>query len=544
MPDLENKITKALKGTYILDGELIVLDKDNISDFGLLQEALSGDRKKIQFVAFDLLRLDEKDLRHTSLKHRRKELESVLSAVDKGTILLSPIIVGGGTQVHKQACEIGLEGIVAKKRDSQYTGRRSSDWVKVKCRRVDDAWVVGYTKLKDADRSIGALLLAKADSRGFTYFGRVGTGFGYDDRQKLFERLEKHRVEKPTLEGLTAVQRKGVEWVMPTFEVLLEYATLTRDGLLRQASYRGEKKGMSEVPVQVSAARPKSARGNVRLSSGDRRIDPATGTTKQDVFNYYDEVGDWILPYLKNRFASIVRCPEGLTGECFFQKHIMTGKYKSLKEVKVGEDQYLSIANVTAILEAVQMGVLEFHAWGSRLAKIEKPDTLILDLDPGPGIAWSEVLEACDLIKRQFESLGLRPYYKLSGGKGVHIVLSVKAELEWDQAKSFCQTFSLEMVRQHPKLFVGVMSKDKRSKKIYLDYHRNGRGATAVAPYSLRSREGLGVAMPISWEELQSSRSADQYNIQTAMDHIESRPADPWEGFTESAVSLRRTLNL
>jgi len=546
IPTLEKRIAKDLDKPCVLDGELIVLDRKNVSDFSLLQEALSKNRSKIQFVAFDLLRLEDKDLRRTTLTHRRKEMEELLRDVPANTLTVSPIIPGRAAEVQRQACELGLEGIVAKKLDSPYVGRRAPSWVKVKCRSIDDAWVVGYTKLKDSERAVGALILAKADSRGYSYVGRVGTGFDYDDRHALYERLEKRRSDRSTVEGLSAAQRKGVVWVNPEFEVLLEYASITQDGIFRQASYQGVKKKseMSEAPVQVKPSKPRSSRASVRLTSGDRKIDPVTGSTKQDVFDFYDQMGDWMLPFVKGRFASIVRCPEGLAAECFFQKHIMTGKYKSLKETKVGEDEYLTLQNVTAILEAVQMGVLEFHVWGSKTSKLEKPDTLIFDLDPGPGIAWADVLEGSDILKRQFESLGLRPFYKLSGGKGVHIVLSVKPEMEWDQAKNFCMTFAHEMVRQNPKLFVGIMTKDKRSKRIYIDYHRNGRGATAVAPYSLRAREGLGVAMPVSWDELQSSRSADQFNIRNALKHVETRSSNPWGDFAAAAVSLKRTLNL
>lgn len=531
LPDLEKRIAKSFPRAGILDGEIFALDDQGRSNFSLLQRYLKEEKAKIQFVAFDILRLEDQNLRSLPLKQRRTILEQTWQKT-KGT-MISPLVEGSPKSIYASACNLKLEGIVAKRLNSRYEGKRSSDWIKVKCRQTMEAKVVGFTLLQNSENLIGALLLA--DDKG-NYIGRVGSGFNTEDRGQLFAELEPLKSTSQTVKSLTSLQRKGVRWVTPKLRVTVEYADITTDGILRQASYQG-------MANKIESPKPAST-AKVRLSSPDRVVDKASGSTKEDVFNFYDQISGYLMPFLKDRFISMLRCPDGADGECFFQKHLMAGKYRSMTDAPDGDDRNVKFKSEVGILEAVQMGVMEFHPWGSKLRTIEKPDQLIFDLDPGDDVDWDQVLEGAEFVKQRMESIGIAPFYKLSGGKGVHLLASIKPELEWADAKAFCKSLAEQLSSEKPKLFVSVSTKAKRKGKIYLDYLRNGRGATAVAPYTLRARTNLPVAMPLTWDELKSSKSSDQFHIGNAMEFLENRLADPWADFAKSAVSLKRILRL
>lgn len=531
LPDLEKRIQTAFPRTGILDGEIVGLNEEGRSNFSLLQNYLTNSRDKIQFVAFDIIRLEDQDLRNLPLNRRRAILEKTWQET-KGTFV-SPLVDGSPKSIYATACDLKLEGIVAKRVESRYEGKRSSDWIKVKCRQTLEAKVVGFTLLQNSDNLIGALLLA--DDKG-KYIGRVGSGFDTQDRGRLYKELEPLTTQTKTVTGLTSLQRKGVRWVAPKLRVVVEYADITTEGILRQASYQ-------QMANEIEKPKPAET-SKVKLSSPDRVVDKASGSTKEDVFEFYSQISGYLMPFLKDRFISMLRCPDGADGECFFQKHLMAGKYKSMTDASDGEDRNVKFKNELGILEAVQMGVIEFHPWGSKLRTIEKPDQLILDLDPGDGVEWGQILEGAEFVKQRLESIGIEPFYKLSGGKGVHLLASIKPELEWADAKAFCKSLAEQLSAEKPKLFVSVSNKEKRKGKIYLDYLRNGRGATAVAPYTLRARPNLPVAMPQTWDELKESNSSDQFHIGNAMEFLENRLADPWADFAKSAVSLKRILRL
>lgn len=531
LPDLEKRIQTAFPRAGILDGEIVGLNEQGRSNFSLLQHYLTESREKIQFVAFDVIRLEDQDLRNLPLKQRRAILEQTWQET-KATFI-SPLVEGSPKSIISTACHLKLEGIVAKRVESRYEGKRSSDWIKVKCRQTLEAKVVGFTLLQNSDNLIGALLLANDKGK---YIGRVGSGFNTEDRGQLFKELEPLTTKTHTVTGLTGLQRKGVRWVAPKLRVVVEYADITTEGILRQASYQN-------MANEIEKPKPAET-SKVKLSSPGRVVDKESGSTKGDVFEFYSQISGYLMPFLKDRFISMLRCPDGADGECFFQKHLMAGKYKSMTDAPDGDDRNVKFKNEVGILEAVQMGVMEFHPWGSKLRTLEKPDQLILDLDPGDGMEWSQVLEGAEFVKQRMESIGIEPFYKLSGGKGVHLLASIKPELEWAEAKAFCKSLAEQLSAEKPKLFVSVSTKEKRKGKIYLDYLRNGRGATAVAPYTLRARANLPVAMPLTWDELKASKSADQFHIGNAMEFLENRLADPWADFAKSAVSLKRILRL
>lgn len=532
LKDLAKKVLKAFPRTCILDGEIVVLDEKGRSNFSQLQNSLSGDRSQVQFVAFDIIKLEDQDLRELPLSQRRAILDQTWNQVQGAFV--SPLVLGSPKSVYQSACELNLEGIVAKRVQSKYSGKRTSDWIKVKCRRSVEANVVGFTLLEGSQDSVGALLLA--DSKG-SYIGRVGTGFSAQVRRDLRLNLKSLEIRGPTVSGLTSIQKKGVFWVRRNLRVLVEFADLTGDGILRQASFQGMANQKPEPPKE----KPKTS---VRLTSPDRVVDKSSGSTKLDVFEFYEQIAPYLMPQLKDRFVSLLRCPDGADGECFFQKHLMAGKFKGIAEATDGDESYVKVKNGSGLLEAVQMGVIEFHPWGSRLKTIEKPDQLIFDLDPGDGVKWGQVLDGAEFVKQRLETLGLNPFFKLSGGKGVHLVVSIKPELEWADAKSFCKTLAEQLAAEKPKLFISVSTKEKRKGKIYLDYLRNGRGSTAIASYSLRARENLPVAMPVSWKDLQSSTSSAQFTISSALEFLNNRSSDPWAEFSKEAVSLKRILRL
>ncbi|MBC8064774.1 MAG: DNA ligase D, partial [Chlorobia bacterium] len=531
LPILAKEIAKYCKPNAIIDGEIVALTAVGRSDFSLLQNQLKNKPGDVRFVAFDLVMLAGFDIRGLPLSKRRSALEQTLAkATDK--VMISPRIDGDSVSVYRSACELGLEGIVAKRATSQYAGRRSSDWIKVKCRRSIEATVVGFTFLQGSRSLIGALLLAD-DS--LQYMGRVGSGFSEQVRSELWKRLDGLGTSKPSVAELTALQRKGVHWVVPKLKVRVEYADRTSDGILRQASYQGEAIGVKPEPKKRQATM-------VKLTSPDRVLDSESKSTKLDAFQFYQDIAPYLMPCLKDRMVAMLRCPDGVSGDCFFQKHLMAGKFKGMVEAKDGDDDFVTIKNPSGLLEASQMGVMEFHPWGSRIRTIEKPDQLIFDLDPGPDVSWADIVKAAEYVRERLQSIGIDPFYKLSGGKGVHLVASIKPELEWADAKAFCKTLAEQIASEKPKQFISVSNKEKRKGKIYIDYLRNGRGSTAISAYSLRARPGLPVAMPVTFEELLKATGADQFHIGNSLAYLERRKIDPWQDFAKNAVSLKRIL--
>lgn len=556
LPKLCAKIEPLISQDAIIDGELVVLNKEGRSEFGLLQKALHSGETNIRFVAFDLLRSNNEDFRSQELRTRIKRLEDVVDQSEKQAIMLSPDLTGDPKTILEKACELNLEGIVAKKLSSSYSGRRSSDWVKIKCRRVDDGVIIGYKLLEGSTKAIGALLIAKGDATGYKFIGRVGTGFNESERERLFQMLHPETQTNPPIENLPRAQVKGVIWVKPKHEITYEFAEITGDGMLRQASYKGEKKPNSEPALMPSPetinSQTKKPNMNsttkeeitIKLSSPEREIDKASGETKQDLFDYYRDVYELMEPFITSRAFSLLRCPEGLAEECFFQKHLTGTHLVALKEFEGNDEKLILINSKNALLEAVQMGVIEFHSWGSKITDLEKPDMLTFDLDPGEKVDWSQVLESTELVKKVLESIGLRPYFKLSGGKGIHAVVTIRPELVWDAAKQFCKSIAEKLVSDHPSLFLAHAAKKDRTEKIYIDYLRNGRGATAINAYSLRARPTLPVAMPLSWHALLNSNSSVDFNITNALDHVKKRTENPWSDIFDKVPSLKQILRL
>jgi bifunctional non-homologous end joining protein LigD len=541
--------------TALIDGELVVEDDRGISNFSLLQSDLKDGRSdRFVYWAFDLLYLDGKDLTGESLTERKAALHRLLKGESrKGRIRYVEHVDGDGRAVFKSACEMNLEGIVSKLRDAPYRSGRTDNFVKVKCHDEQEFVVAGFSPSNVTPKAVGALTVAYHENGKLRYGGRVGTGYTHEVARDLWKRLEPLRADRPPVALPPDERRKNVIWVKPQVVIEAEFRGITHDGLLRQAAYKGlrEDKPASEVvrempaaansatmaqrqPVRKStrasdsaaqsAASPKSARtsknqggaevADVRLTHPDRVYWPDAGITKQELAEYYVRVWDVMAPHVVGRVLAIVRCPEGVGGECFFQKHIASNvKQSALRHVVKGKDHdVIAVENVGELVELVQSGALEIHVRGSRLDSLETCDRIVFDLDPGEGVAWEDVVAGAKEIRDRLSELKLKSFAKLSGGKGIHVVLPI-ADIDWDAAKTFSGAIATAMATDSPKLYLAKMTKALREGKIFIDYFRNSREATSVAPYSTRARAGAAVSMPVSWEALSRTQSGHQFTL-------------------------------
>jgi bifunctional non-homologous end joining protein LigD len=569
----------------ILDGEVCALAESGNPDFQELQNAMKeGRARRIVYYAFDVLYADGFDLTKVALLLRKLFLEANLSARLKG-VEYSKHVVGEGPAYFKAACKLGLEGIVSKRADRPYYLGRSADWLKVKCIKREEFVIGGYTDPAGSRVGFGSLLVGYYDKRHqLTYAGRVGTGFDTRALRELTQRLEKIEEPRSPFHNLTTrtAEARRAHWVRPQLVGQVEFSEWTADGRLRHPSFQGlrEDKPANEVvrdrPLPLTAfsdggsnghakravtamARRQSRRvkrdaagkssnvasngrtatkaervdvAGVSLSSPDKMLYPEQGITKLQLAQYYEAIGEWVLPELVGRPLVLVRCPEGIGKPCFFQKHPGAGSSDRLRQIPVKEksktERYLVADDLAGVISLVQMGVLEIHSWGSRADRIEQPDRLIVDLDPDPSVKFARLVEAAYEVRQFLQDLGLESFVKTTGGKGLHVVVPVSRRQEWDEMKEFCRLVAAAIVRAAPEHYTANMSKSARVGKIYVDYLRNGRGASAIVPYSTRARSGAPVAMPVAWEELRRLEAANQFNIQNAVERLRRQKTDPW----------------
>ncbi|HVS03139.1 MAG TPA: DNA ligase D [Thermoanaerobaculia bacterium] len=576
----------------LLDGEIVHLAADGTSDFQRLQQALGEGRSEdLVYYAFDLLYLDGRDLRPAPLLRRKEALQRLLAAAPSQAAPLrySDHVTGNGPAFLRQACDLGLEGVIAKRAAASYREGRGRDWLKVKCLAEQELVIVGFTEPSGSRQGLGALLLAVHDEEGeLRYVGKVGTGFTDAQLTDLRRRLEsRERRQSPLAGTLPRGSRLGeVHWVEPELVAEVRYSSWTDDGLLRHPSFEGLRadKPAAEVvrerPLPVAAAAPGGAGGGatrseeragspasrgadarptgsrrrrgggneevagVKLSNPDRVLYPDQGITKRQLAHYYLEVAERILPHLSGRPLTLVRCPSGRHQECFYQKHLAEATPAALVPVEVREKsgkttEYVAVESVAGVVSLVQLGVLEIHPWGSRRQHLDRPDVLIFDLDPGPGLAWTEVVGAARELRDLLAGLGLESFAKLTGGKGVHLVVPLRPQLEWGAAKAFARAVADMLAGQRPDRYTTNPLKSRRQRRIFIDYLRNGFGATAVAPYSTRARDGATVAVPVRWDELTPKTPPDKYTIKNLARRLAALRSDPWEGFFELPQELR-----
>jgi bifunctional non-homologous end joining protein LigD len=546
-------IAEAIKAlpadTALIDGELVVEDDKGRSNFSLLQTDLKDGRTdRFVYWAFDLLSLDGKDLTGEPLTARKAALARLLKGESrKGRIRYVEHFDGDGPSIFKSACEMNLEGIISKLRDAPYRSGRSDNLIKTKCHNAQEFVVAGFSPSAAMPNAVGALIAAFHEHGKLRYAGRIGTGYTREIARDLWKRLAPLRVDKPPLPLPPDERRKDVVWVKPQMVIEAEFRGITHDGLLRQAAFKGlrEDKPAREVvretpaeaaamvqrqPVRKSAksaseaaAKPqaKSARSTqdgevagVHLTHPDRVYWPDAGVTKQDLAEYYVRVWDAMAPHIVNRALAIVRAPEGVGGETFFQKHVASNvKQSSLRHMVKGKDHdVIAVRNPSDLVELAQSGALEVHVRGSRLDSLETCDRIVFDLDPGEGVAWKDVVAGAKEIRDRLAGLKLKTFAKLSGGKGLHVVLPIK-DVDWDTAKEFSGAVAASMSADSPKLYLSKMTKALRKGRIFIDYFRNSREATSVAPYSTRAREGAPISMPVTWEALARTTSGHQFTL-------------------------------
>jgi bifunctional non-homologous end joining protein LigD len=468
--------------------------------------------------------------------------------------------------VLQSACAMNLEGVIAKRADAPYVSRRTENWLKLKCKRRQEFVVGGYVDRSDDPAQIGSLLLGVHDATGaLRSVGKVGTGWDADEARRLKDKLKKLHAERaPYPAGTPKAGRwsrqgsAGMHWVKPRLVAEVEFAEWTPDGQIRHASYvalRNDKAAKSivrEIPKAAPGAAPPRAgkavsSGATTVTHADRVIDSSTKLKKIDLVRYYESVADWILPHLRGRPCSLVRGPAGVTGQLFFQKHIDKG-FPGITQLDAslwpGHASLLQIDSAPALTGATQMNVIEFHTWNSTSKKIDLPDRMIFDLDPGAGTAWAQIQEAATLTRSLLSELGLESWLKTSGGKGLHVVVPLAPRWNYDTVKDFSKTIVQHLAKTIPARFVAKSGASNRKGKIFVDYLRNGLGATTAAAFSARARPGLGVSMPIAWEDLTKVKGGGQWTIANAREYLSFQKRDPWAEYWKRRQSLLAAMKL
>ena len=557
-----------------LDGEVVVLAPNGTSSFADLQASLNdGAKHDLIYFAFDLLHLDGHNPRNLPLRERKALVSEILTAPD-AAIRFNQHIEIDGAVLFEEACKMHAEGIVSKRADAPYDSGRSSAWLKSKCLHEQEFVIAGFTPSLDGPNRIGSLLLGYYEGKKLIYAGRTGTGFTQKLKHELYTQLSKLETKSTSFERIPNEARRGVRWIAPKLVAQVRFATWTADNLVRQAAFLGlrEDKPATEVTREEAtiAPKPKAAKAShktaaplaakstptakfthnppgttnhVRLTHPDKILDPESELTKQQLLDYYTAIAPRILPHIANRPLSLVRCPEGVTKPCFFQKHVNQMLPRTIGSVTITDkksgkpEPYITLNTAEAFISLAQLGVLELHPWGSCNENLEHPDRLILDLDPDAAISWSSLCEAAADVRSRLKKLGLASFLKLTGGKGLHIVAPLTPKLTWTELKEAAHDFVLDMERANPRLYLTKMTKSARANKIYLDYLRNERGATAVAPWSPRARPGANVSVPLPWSALKLPERP-LYAVRDFQTWLPKLRTDPWK----TLPSLRQSL--
>ncbi len=545
-------VAKLPAETALLDGELVVEEKSGVSSFSALQGDLkAGRRDRFVYYVFDLLHLNGADLTALPLTQRQAALSGLLRRAKKsGVIRLSEPFDDDGTLVLQQACRMKLEGIVSKRADAPYVSGRSESWIKAKCANRQELVVVGYAASSVTRNAIGALVVGYYEDGRLRYGGRVGTGYSQAMAKELWRRLQPLKAERPPIDPLPPQERlrRDVVWVAPKMVIEANFRDCTADRLVRQAAFKGirEDKPANEIARETPAMpakakldkrsakrsvppRKPAAADDVHLTHPDRVYWVDVGVTKQDLADYYRAVWDWMAPQVVGRPLALVRCPEGTKGQCFFQKHASAGlSEKSLRTVIDAKGrQIIAVDDLEGLISLVQAGVLEIHVRGAMIDRLEVCDRIVFDLDPGEGVAWFAMVAAAREVRERLEALKAESFVKLSGGKGLHVVLPIDGT-DWNSARSFAQAVALAMAADAPDRYLAKITKSLRKGKIFIDYLRNSLEQTSVAAYSTRARASAPVSVPVAWPELGRTTSASQYTVLDLMKRLGRLKQDPW----------------
>jgi len=553
------KAASKLPAGCLIDGEAVALDDEGRPSFQLLQSTLKDQRgANLVFFGFDLLIDRGEDIRKLSNIDRKERLASLLEGVSP-PILYGDHVIGRGDELFREICKQGGEGIISKKADAPYKGVRTRNWLKIKCIQRQEFVIVGWSE-SDKRRGFRSLLLAAKEGRKLTYAGKVGTGFNARLIEELMERMEPLATDNAPVE-VPRADRKGAHWIKPKLVAEIAFSEFTDDGILRHPSFIAlrEDKPASQVvreePQKLKAGEKKSSkrakkRGGataedfgIEISSPERVIYPELGLTKKDLADYYATVESLIMVDAADRPMTLIRCPAGRTGECFFQKHDKGTFGPHVKQIPIEEkdghsEDYLYFDDIQGLLSCVQMGTMEFHGWGSKVDKVEYPDRLVFDLDPDVGLDFNKVKTAAVRLKDLLADLGLKSFPLLSGGKGIHVVVPLDGSKDWPTVKSFAERFSRAIAEAEPETFTANIRKEQRKGRIFLDWLRNQRGATAVMPFSARAREGAPVAAPVAWEELDRFDSGHHFSIRDADELLDRAPSKRLAGWGKAKQSL------
>jgi len=506
-----------------LDGEIVVLDANGNPSFQSLQNAFDARKTSdIVYFAFDAPHFGGYDLTRVPLAERRRVLQAALERNPSGFIRFSESFEGPVRRLLDSACDKGLEGLIGKKADAPYASRRSPTWIKLKCTKRQEFVVVGYTDPNGSRTGFGSLLLAVNEGGKLTYAGNVGTGFDQRGLQSLYAKLKALDTGKSALEAVP----RGVKghWVRPKLVAEVAFTEWTGDGRIRHPVFHGLRADKDPGAITREAA------GTIKVTHGERVIDPASKATKLDLVEYYARVAPHMLPHLEGPAISIVRAPTGITGELFFQKHLP------------GQSATIEIATAEALVAAAQMNGIEFHTGNSTKRDSSHPDRVIFDLDPGEGIDWATLKEATTLTRKMLDLLGLESFLKTSGGKGLHVVVPLTPKWNYDAVKDFSELLVQHMSRTIPKLFVPKSGARNRVGRIFIDYLRNGKTATTIAAFSARARPGLGVSVPVAWRELSGLEAANPWNIANVFYRLKRQRADPWKDYAKTKQTLDAAL--
>ena len=570
IPDIRTGIESLGLESGALDGELIA-GSGTKEDFNLLQSTLSGERQgRLAFVLFDLLHVNGVDVAGAPLLERKALLEDLLAHAPP-QLAYSSHIDGDGNAAFELAGTRHFEGIISKRADRAYQPGRSDDWRKTKQLASDEFAVVGYTAPQGSRTGFGSLLLARPDpEHGWLYAGRVGTGFSAGLMRTIAKQLASGGGGTPTAHvGTTDTDLRTATWFPPRFVVEVFYRGIGRQKLLRQPSLKAVRadkrvedlldsdrnegapqRSRERVMKSTAKAAGKSARKSSRatdlpdLSSPAKMLFPESRITKQDVWDYYLAVADHLLPEIVGRPLSVMRCPAGIKQPCFFQKHLTSG-LDLVSTVRLKEDSginadYLVVEDLAGLMELVQFNALEFHPWGSHAGDPDKADRVVFDLDPGQGVPFPEVKKAATDIRKRLAQLELESFLRVSGGKGLHVVVPLNPGCDWDLTRRFARGFAEALAQSEPHRFVATATKSKRTRRIFVDYLRNGRGATAVASYSMRARPGAPVAMPLAWSGLGKLEKANAFTIKDVPARLKRRRKDPWQDIDRLKQNLSR----
>ncbi|MFJ2481620.1 DNA ligase D [Pseudomonas sp. NPDC087598] len=559
-----------------LDGEMVVADEQGVPDFQALQNAFdSGSSANILYYLFDMPYLNGVDLREVAVEERRAALSTVLGAHEQPLLRFSQAFDETPDALLNSACQMQMEGLIGKRLGSPYVSRRSSDWIKLKCKHRQEFVIVGYTDPKGSRSAFGALLLGlhDRDSGELRYAGKVGTGFNETTLKSILAQLKPLQMKKAAVvnppDGFEA---KGVHWLKPKLLAEVAFAEMTKDGSVRHAVFHGlredkpakditeerakpvktseTKSAAKKAPKKAAVSQSKStdtapsqlglANGKVRITHPDRVIDAVSGTTKMQLAEYYASVAEWILPQLKERPVALVRAPDGIAGELFFQKNaerLAIPGISTLDKHVTGQPVML-INNAEALIGAVQMSTVELHTWNATTVDLDKPDRFVLDLDPDPALPWKSMVEATALTLTVLDELGLKAFLKTSGGKGIHLVVPLTRKLGWDEVKDFSHAIVSHMAKLLPDRFSAVSGPKNRVGRIFIDYLRNGLGATTICAYAARTREGLPVSVPLFREEVAEIKGGNQWNIHNVHERLAEVGDEPWADMKKTRQSI------